>query len=356
MDTIKKFYIRIKKMNSRERVKKAIRFKKPDRVPISHAVLPAALLKYGEQLSEILAEYREDFGWDYMNDLQIDQFKTRQKYGRNRDQFGTVWETKVLGISGIPVDVPIKELDDLKKYEWPKTPNAGPPAGRLYSGHMEGFDERWYARGGWITYFEQLQQLRGMTDFMMDIAFASKEFFCLLDEMLAFNLNWLTRWTSMEYDGIHFADDWGAQNHLLIRPETWRRIFKPKYAEMFNKVHEAGMDVWYHTDGHINEIFEDFLELGVDVINCQETVIDRDWIANNIRGKIAFRTDIDRQFTLPFGSPSEVKEEVQRSFEACGTSEGGLIACGEIGPDVPIENIRALYEAFREYGNYKSSN
>ena len=56
-------------MNSRERVKRAIKFQKPDRAPISHAVLPAAQLLYGEPLAEILTEYREDFGWDYMADL-----------------------------------------------------------------------------------------------------------------------------------------------------------------------------------------------------------------------------------------------------------------------------------------------
>jgi len=41
-------------MQSRERVKRAIKFQKPDRVPISHAVLPAAQLKYGQAMNELL--------------------------------------------------------------------------------------------------------------------------------------------------------------------------------------------------------------------------------------------------------------------------------------------------------------
>ena len=123
---------------------------------------------------------------------------------------------------------------------------------------------------------------------------------------------------------------------------------------MFRAVHDAGMDVWFHTDGHINEILGDLIEIGVDVINAQVPVIGHDWIARNARGNIAFRTDIDRQYVLPHGSPSEVKEEVQRTFEACGTPEGGLVACGEIAPEVPLENIVAMYEAFLEYGTYAS--
>jgi alkanesulfonate monooxygenase SsuD/methylene tetrahydromethanopterin reductase-like flavin-dependent oxidoreductase (luciferase family) len=74
-----------------------------------------------------------------------------------------------------------------------------------------------------------------------------------------------------------------------------------------------------------------------------------DWAARHVRGKVAVRTDIDRQNVLPFGTPAQVREEVYRTFEACGTPEGGLIACGEVGPDVPIENIRAMYQAFRDF-------
>lgn len=50
-------------MKSRERVQKAIHFGKPDRPPISHAILPSAQVKYGTALQEILDSVHEDFGW-----------------------------------------------------------------------------------------------------------------------------------------------------------------------------------------------------------------------------------------------------------------------------------------------------
>ncbi len=56
---------------------------------------------------------------------------------------------------------------------------------------------------------------------------------------------------------------------------------------------------------------------------------------------------------MPLASPSQVKEEVHRVFEARGTPDGGITACGEAGPDVLLENIRAMYEAFREYRRYR---
>ncbi len=84
-------------------------------------------------------------------------------------------------------------------------------------------------------------------------------------------------------------------------------------------------------------------------------VVGHDWIAQNFRSRVAFRTDIDSQHVLPFGSPAEVRsEEVHRTFDACGSSKGGIIACGGIGPAVPLENVRTLYEAFHEFGTYTS--
>jgi hypothetical protein len=116
------------------------------------------------------------------------------------------------------------------------------------------------------------------------------------------------------------------------------------------------MDRWGATDAEINATLpgDEFIAEPAGVVNRAVTIHASPeqiypWIAKNVRGKIAFRTDIDRQYALPFGSPSQVKETVQQVFEACGTAQGGLIACGEIGPDVPLENIRAMYAAFREY-------
>jgi hypothetical protein len=336
-------------MDSSERVRKAIHFQGPDRSPISHAVLPAAQLKYGEELLDILADYRDDFGWDYMSDLPVGDYPVLYRAGRNIDSFGTVWHSETLGVCGIPIEWPIKEIGDVDAYAWPDDFGAGPPKGRQYSGHMVGRDGRWYARGGWITYFEQLQQLRGMENFLVDLALAPAELERLMDRMLEFNLAWIDKWTKLDYQGIHFADDWGGQENLLVDPAAWRRLFEPRYREMFRRVKDAGMDVWFHSDGRINDIAVDLVEAGVDVLNCQIAVVGHDWVARNLRGKVAFRTDIDRQKVMSFGGPVRVKEEVHRTFEACGTSAGGIVSCGEIGPDVPLANIRAMYEAFREY-------
>ncbi|HTO21805.1 MAG TPA: uroporphyrinogen decarboxylase family protein [Spirochaetia bacterium] len=336
-------------MTSRERVKRAIGFGHPDRPPISHAVLPAAQIRYGKALDDILASVREDFGWEYLPDLKREDFPALYRPGRNVDDFGTVWEVHTEGVCGIPVEWPFADWKAYPSYRWPDF-TAGPPGkGRQYSGHMTGPDDRWYARGGWITFFEQMQQLRGMENLLMDLAEGTREVYRLRDDLLAFNLRWLDKWCALPYDGIHFADDWGDQTRLLIRPEQWRSFFRPAYAAMFQKVISAGMDVHFHSDGNIIDIIPDLLDIGVKVINCQANVIGLELLKKRVAGSVCFRTDLDRQKIVPFGTPEQVRRHVVNVFEHLGTPAGGVIACGEIGPDTPLENIRAMYEAFASY-------
>jgi uroporphyrinogen decarboxylase len=128
----------------------------------------------------------------------------------------------------------------------------------------------------------------------------------------------------------------------------WRSFFKPVYAEMLGKVKKAGRHVWFHSDGHILPIIPDLIELGVDVLNCQSSVMELNQL-KQFAGHLCFRTDIDRQRLLPFGRPGEIKRHVHELFEALGTSNGGIVACGEVSFDVPLANIEAMYEAFLEF-------
>jgi hypothetical protein len=290
----------------------------------------------------------EDFGWEYLPDLQREEFPALYRPGRNRDDFNTLWEVHAEGVCGIPVEWPFADWKAYEGYRWPEF-TAGPPRGRLYSGHMAGKDEDYYARGGWITFFEQMQQLRGMENLLMDLVDGSREVYRLRDDLLAFNLRWLDKWCALPYDGIHFADDWGDQKRLLIAPELWREFYKPAYRTMFAKVTAAGMDVHFHSDGNIIEIIPDLIEMGVRVLNCQANVIGLDKLKQKFAGTLCFRTDLDRQRVVPFGTPDEVKRHVVDVFEHLGTRKGGIIACGEIGPETPLANIRAMYEAFASY-------
>lgn len=335
-------------MKSRERVIRAINFNYPDRVPISHAILPAAQIKYGKALDDILSCVHEDFGWDFLPDMKREDLPPLYKGGSNYDEFGTLWRVEVEGLCGIPIEWPLSDWGRYDSFKWPRF-STGQPKARLYSGHMEGPSDEYYARGAWITFFEQMQQLRGMENLLMDLAYQSKEVYRLRDDLLNFNLEWIDRWLKHTYDGLHFADDWGSQNGLLISPELWRKFFKPCYKAMFDRVMAKGVDVHFHSDGNILEIIPDLLDIGVKVLNCQSSIIGLDRLKRDFTGKVCFRTDLDRQRVMPFGTPAEVREHIIDVFKHLGTERGGIIACGEIGPDTPLENIKVMYETFLNY-------
>ena len=334
-------------MKSRERVERAIHFKRPDRPPISHAILPSAQFKYGAALKEILDSVPEDFGWHLLPDIPPDKLPIYYRKGIHRDDFGTVWKVTVEGRCGIPIEYPLSDWSHYDDFVWPEF-GAGPPKYRFYSGHMAGKSDEYYARGAWITFFEQMQQLRGFEPLLVDIIEDRPEVYRLRDDLLKFNLHWIDRWLKYNYQGLHFADDWGTQDNLMISPRIWRSFFKPVYKEMFSKVKSAGLDVWFHSDGNITKILPDLIDLGVDVLNCQSSVIGLG-LLHEYAGRICFRTDLDRQKIMPYASPNRVKEHIFEVFDALGTSDGGIVACGEISEDVPLDNIRAMYEAFMEY-------
>ena len=193
-----------------------------------------------------------------------------------------------------------------------------------------------------------MQQLHGFEATLVDLSTNRKEIHQLRDDLVDFNLQWIDRWLEQEYQGLQFADDWGSQTGLLISPDQWRSFFKPAYAAMFAKTKAAGCHVWFHSDGNITDILPDLVELGVDVLNCQAKVMDMD-VLRSYAGRICFRTDLDRQSLLPYGTPQQIRQAVHELFDALGTPGGGIVANGDIDTDVPLENIRAMYEAFLEY-------
>jgi uroporphyrinogen decarboxylase len=62
---------------------------------------------------------------------------------------------------------------------------------------------------------------------------------------------------------------------------------------------------------------------------------------------------VDTQGVLPNGTPQDIKDEVRRNIEALAPGGGFVFnTVHNIQPDVPTENLVAMYEALAEYGSY----
>lgn len=336
-------------MNSRERVVRAIEFKGPDRVPLQHGVLPAALMKYGQALVDLLWEFKDDFGgqWQVPKPEELDG---TYRQGTFTDGWGVVWQNDHDGMLGIPVGHPLEDWSNYEDYKLP-----GHPGDEWYTSVQKGIEDsghEHYVLLGGANLFERMQFIRGYENLLTDIALDAEEAYMLRDRLVEHQVEYLRRAAQTDGDGFAFGDDWGTQLSLIIRPDTWRKFYKPAYARMFEVCKSAGKHIHFHSDGFTWDILHDLIEIGVDVLNIQHTIMGATRIGREFGGKVAFRSDLDRQHILPQGTCEQIRAHVKEVFDALGSYNGGLIGHGEIAPDVPPENIRAMFEAWREFGVY----
>jgi hypothetical protein len=154
----------------------------------------------------------------------------------------------------------------------------------------------------------------------------------------------------------HYIDDWGTNTELLINPKIWREMFKPLYKEYCDIIHNAGKFAFYHSDGHIEEIFGDFIEVGVDAINSQLFVMNIEKLAQKYKGKITLWGELDRQYIQPFGSLEDVRNAVARVRRAFDDDTGGVIAHCTWGRMIQLKILRKFIKLGMENCSFDLAN
>ncbi len=338
-------------MTSRERVIAAIEFKGPDRVPIHHFAFPGAFWRHGEKLVKLLNEqFPDDFGSKFSIPPEPEG---KDLFVRYTDEWGSEWVMKKGYTAG---EVKKPAIDDWSKWKDYKFPPLPPDSHfEALKAHIKESGHQFYVLGAGGTLFERMQWLRGPENLFIDLAEDREELHELADRIVEWNINLIARYIKAGVDGLSFADDWGSQDRLLISPKKWREFFKPRYKRMFEIVKDAGKHVFFHTDGWTVDIWDDLIEIGVDVLNPQHTLVPKPILEQKLAGRVCIRSDLDRQHILPFGTPEQVREHVKETIALFGRFNGGLILHGEIGPDVPFENIVAMLETAYEFGKYPLS-
>ena len=123
---------------------------------------------------------------------------------------------------------------------------------------------------------------------------------------------------------------------------------------MADLAHEAGVFVFHHNDGACRKVIPDMIEAGIDVLNpiqwrCKG--MDREGLKRDFGDRLVFHGAVDNQYTLPFGTVKEVRQEVIDNLRILGADGGYIIApCHNIQVVGPPENVVALYETGYEYG------
>ena len=148
--------------------------------------------------------------------------------------------------------------------------------------------------------------------------------------------------------------DFGGQEGLLVSPDMFRTLWKPLYKQMCDWVHEnTTWKTFFHTDGSIVPILEDFIEIGVDIINpvqCSAAGMEAQAFKDNYGDRlVVWGGGVDTQQTLPFGSPQEVYDEVSERIRIFNAG-GGFVFNNihNIQAPTPAENMLAMYRAVKD--------
>jgi len=161
------------------------------------------------------------------------------------------------------------------------------------------------------------------------------------------------RLAGADVDILRLGDDVGSQRAMLMSPDTWRTWFKPRLADLIRaaKAVKPDMLVFYHSDGYIEPIIPDLIEIGLDILNpVQPECMDPAQLKREYGRDLAFWGTIGTQTTMPFGDAEEVRRVVKERIDTVGP-EGLLLAPTHVlEPDVPWENIEAFADAVEEYG------
>jgi len=285
-------------------------------------------------------------GW--ANSYYRPGYQDRQGYV---DEWGVVWKTIEYdtpygnGKYTEPVGHPLDDDMAVERYV-PPDPNR-PELYREAAQMLRDFrDEYWIVGVTVTTIFECAWALRGYERLMTDMLQAPDLADRILDIPYQYHKAAAQVLTGMGVDMIWLGDDVGGQSSMLMSPALWRRFLKPRLASLIGTLKRINprLKVAYHSDGMILPIIPDLIEIGLDVLNpVQPRVMDPARLRKEFGTRLCYWGSIDIQQTLPFGSPSDVENEVMTRLKTVG-ADGGLI----IGPthnvqlETPMENFWAM--------------
>ena len=266
--------------------------------------------------------------------------------GSYADEWGCVWHVGEPGVVGEVKEPPLADWSALAHFKSPYEILEEADFSQVNRSCAEA--DRFVLAWTTVRPFERMQFLRGSEALYIDLGYETAEMLQLRDMVHEFFLRELEMWVKTDVDGIEFMDDWGAQRTLLISPKQWRSLFKPLYKDYCDLIHSAGKFAFFHSDGHITDIYPDLIEIGVDAVNSQLFCMDIEELGRRFGGQITFWGEISRQDILPFGTPDDVRAAVRRVRAALDDGRGGVFAQCEWGIGVSAENVATVFETWLE--------
>ena len=375
-------------MNSRERFTKAMNHEPTDRVLVDMGKQVGSLHKFEYQRlyeylgkpewmqnhevildkmaqtivpdEALLQKFGVDFRWLIPHWIGVKPFEEKRRTGYY-DMWGTTFSEMedYFAITATPLTE--GTVEELENHPWPD-----PDDPQMFTGLREQAKDL-YENNDYVIGADGIKGgilqtclwLRGYDKFFLDLAMNKDYADALLEKVLDLYCRMYTNYFREVGDYaqiVYITDDLGTQVSLLMSPKMFREQVKPKL-KAFNDHLRSLSDakIMFHSDGAIDPLLEDLIEIGVDILNPVQT--STKGLENTLSlkekygSRLSFHGAIDVQQIMPNSSVAEIKREVARRIHDLGSDGGYILApCHNIGYDIPVENVIALFESAQEYG------
>jgi len=353
-------------MSSKERVLTAFARQEPDRVPINYMSNPGIDKRLQEHyrcdgagLAEVLGV---DFRWvdaPYTGPrLHENNISGRHVDGcwgyhirRIEHESGEYWDF---------CDFPLKDADEETIAAWPMpSPDDYDYGGVLdackhkeqYAVHVGG--------PGTGDIINSTGMLRTMEQVLVDLITDDPAGLLLIDRKLDVQLE-VTRRTleaaAGNIDFVWLGEDLGTQRSQTISLELFRKHIRPRHQKLVDLAKAYGLPVVIHSCGSSSWAFEDFIEMGIDVVDTlQPEAKDMApaYLKKEFGDRLAFHGCISTAGPVAFGTVQDVIAYCRETLEIMMPGGGYCFSpTHQLQDNSPTENVVAMYEAAHKYGWY----
>ncbi len=245
-----------------------------------------------------------------------------------------------------------RTVEDIERYPFPTSEQIREPEN--YAERVQGLkDKDLFVSAGISNPYKQAWLLRGMDNVLADY-YANRDLLeALYDRIYALFGEMAKRATRAGVDMITVVGDIAMQDRIIMGPDAWRAVDKPRLARLIDDCRALNPDVFFfiHSDGDVTDLMDDLVEIGFNVVNpLQPECMDPVEVKRRWGDRITLHGGVSLQRTLPFGSTEDVRREVEDLIKKCGYN-GGLVVfpSNVIQPDTSTENIIACYHASRDF-------
>jgi uroporphyrinogen decarboxylase len=245
-------------------------------------------------------------------------------------------------------------VEELHAYAWP---NPDDLDYERFRKEIAAAPRHRWIRSGEFEPFLMYCALRGMENAMMDLL-VEQEF---VDTALEYIFQYHYAVNERIYeigkgrvDVTYVAEDLGGQTALLFGIPEIRRFIIPRQKKMADLARSYGVHIFYHTDGAAFDIMPDLLDVtGIELLNPIQwrcPGMERERLVEAFGRRVIFHGAVDNQFTLPFGSVEEVRQEVLDNIRIFKDARWICAPCHNLQPVTPTANIITMYETIHEHG------